>query len=323
MNKKIIAIAIATAMAAPVAMADVKVSGRVNYNFTNHDTDGASEDVRNFTDNGHARIQFDAKSGNVFGRIARDARTDKNLSNRDQYIGYKFGGGMSVQAGRMANAGKNAEKDPYIATFLETRTSIANSNTATKYGSNGFVDNLVQLSMKAGGVKIKVQYDATENGNSNNSGHVGIGLAGKAGAVNYHVSYNNATADGNGGNSANTNSPSNIKAGANMKFGKAKVGLMYTSMDKDASATAVAGESTDSILVDANFGLGSGMSVNAGYGVRDGEVAADDADYFRLAFSKKLSKGATFYAGYTSTDYDANSASADTSEVGVGMTLKF
>ena len=100
MNKKLIAIAIATAMAAPVAMADVKLSGRVSYQYTNVDTDTAAEDVRSLNDdNGHGRIQFDATSGNVFGRVARNTSA-LGFSAREQYIGYKLDGGKSLQFGR-------------------------------------------------------------------------------------------------------------------------------------------------------------------------------------------------------------------------------
>ncbi|MCW8986451.1 MAG: porin [Gammaproteobacteria bacterium] len=323
MNKKLIAIAVASVMAAPVAMADVKISGRVGLDFTTLDTDGVANDVRDVTDNAATRIQFDGTVGNAYARIARDMRGGGEAA-RDQYYGYKLDNGMTVQLGRMATAGKNAEKDPYITSFLETRGTVANSATANKYSSNSFVDNLVQLSMKAGDAKIKIQYDPTEYsgiGAANaNSGHIAVGVSGKAGGVNYHVSYNNGAADQDN-TAASYNSQSNIKVGANMKFGMAKVALMYTSMDK-GGATA-ANNATDSILVTADMDLGNGLSANVGLATRSGDVAADDAEFMRLAVMKKLNEGTSVYAGYTSTDYDAASANADTSELGVGMIVKF
>lgn len=324
MNKKLIAIAIATAMAAPVAMADVKISGRVGIDFTTKDTDGAANDVRDVKDNAASRFQIDATAGKAYARMAWDARKDKALAQRDNYLGYKLDGGMSIQAGRMATAAKNAEKDPYITTFLETRGSIANSYTANYFASNAFVDNLVQVAFKAGSAEIKVQYDPTEYApnvpNGNQSGHLAIGASGKAGAVAWHASYNNGSADGDN-TAASYPSQSNIKLGGSMKFGTVKASLNYTSMDKDGAVGV--DNATDSIFVDANMGLGNGLSANVGFGTRSGDVAADDATYMRLAATKTLSKGVKVYGGYTTTDYDTASANADTSEVGVGMIVKF
>ena len=352
MNKKLIAIAVASVMAAPVAMADIKISGRVAQDLTITDTDGAADDVRGISDSGHTRLQFDGTVGNAYARIALDERlgrgdhahdtdtpaitaadlplaadtltSDKTSTDgktkRDSYVGYKFGGGTSVQVGRMAGAAKNLEKDPYIATFLETRSTVANSYTGGGYGSSSFIDGLAQLKMKAGAANVTVQFGPAENTGSNN-GHIGVGVSGKAGAINYWASYNNGSADGNS-LAASYPSQSNIKVGGAMKFGKVKVTLNYTSMDKDA-AVAAEGTATDSIFVDANMGLGNGLSVNAGLATRSGDIAADDAQFIRLAVTKKLSKGVKVYGGYTTTDYDDTSKNADTSEFGVGMLVKF
>jgi len=349
MNKKLIAIAVASVMAAPVAMADIKISGRVAQDFTITDVDGADNDARGISDSGHTRLQFDGTAGNAYARIALDERlgrdshlhdtnlddpltltvdesekTDKtssyNGTKRDSYVGYKFGGGTSVQVGRMAGAAKNLEKDPYIATFLETRSTVANSYTGGGYGSSSFIDGLVQLKMKAGAANVTVQFGPAENTGSNN-GHIGVGVSGKAGAVNYWLSYNNGSADGDS-TAANYPSQSNIKLGGAMKFGKVKVTLNYTSMDKDAAAAAE-GTATDSIFVDANMGLGNGLSANVGFATRSGDVSADDATFIRLAVTKKLGKGVKVYGGLTTTDYDDASTKADTSEFGVGMLVKF
>ena len=325
MNKKIIALAVAAAFTAPVAMADIKISGRIAQDFTVKSTDGVAQDVTGWSDSGHGRIQFYGTAGNAYARYALDARgTGGTHSTRQNYIGYKFGGGMTLQAGRMETAGKNLEKDPYIATFLETRATVAHVNTANNYGSNGFVNNLLQLQMKAGNAKIKLQYDASEsqtgNGASVNDGHLGLSVAGKAGSVNYWASYNTGSADGNS-NPANADDPSNIKVGGAMKFGKVKVTLNYTAMDKDI-ATAE-NTATDSIALGANFGLGGGLSGDVTYAVRGGDVTADDADFLRVALMKKLGKKVVIYGGYTATGYDDLSANGDTDEFGVGMVVKF
>ena len=72
-----------------------------------------------------------------------------------------------------------------------------------------------------------------------------------------------------------------------------------------------------------SMGFGNGLTGNVSYATRSGDVAGDDAELIRVAVMKKLNKGASVYAGYTTTDYDAASAKADTSELGLGMVVKF
>ena len=320
MNKKLIAIAVASVMAAPVAMADIKISGRISQDFTSHSTDGdTAPDPRGWSDSGHGRIQFDGTAGNAYARYAFDSRGPNGPGNtRQNYIGYKFGNGMTLQAGRMETAGKNMEKDPYIATFLETRNTAALVATRNIYSSNGFVNNLLELGFKTGSAKWKLQYDASENkGTANqNDGHLAISVAGKGGgSFNYWLSYNTGSADGNS-NPANTTSPENIKIGGAMKFGKVKVTLNYTSADTD-----LVNGSTDSIALGANMGFGSGWSGDLTYASKGADVAAAEADFWRIAVMKKLNKQASIYGGYTTTDY--NAPNSDTDELGVGMVVKF
>lgn len=329
MNKKLIAIAVATAMSAPVMAADLKISGRVNQQIVNVDVDGAPGTTAiDNTDNGHQRLQFDVKAGKAFGRFAIDARQGKHGDDRDSYVGYKFGG-ATVQYGRMANAAKNIEKDPLIATFLETRSSAANassvlgSNKGNAYSSNGFISEILEVKMKAGGATIKVQAGLSDNDKAaagtpgdTNQGHVGISVTGKAGGVRWWVANNNGQADG--GAAGTTTDESSTKLGASMKFGKVQATL-------DHQTTEITGGfETTSTTIRANMGLGGGAKVYGAVSVREDDSAgsAGDATFLRLAYSQKLSGGAVVYAGYTSTDYDT-AGPADRTVIGAGMTIKF
>jgi hypothetical protein len=296
-------------------MADVKISGRVGGDLTITSTDNAA-DVTTFADKGATRLQFDGTAGNAYARIALDERLGRDnatagsysRTKRDNYLGYKFGGGTSAQFGRMQNAGKNVEKDPYITTFLETRSSIATPNAGgSNYASNSFVDHLVQVKMKAGAATVTVQYDLGDNSPSSpNPGHTGISVTGKAGPVNYWVAYNNGKADATVGNDQ-----SNMKFGGSMKFGAIKGSINFTSSDDN-------GTEKDAILLMADMGLGNGVSANFSYATLD---AAEDATWMRLAVTKKLSKGVKVFGGYTATDYDG--ATADFTKIGAGMIVKF
>lgn len=331
MNKKLIAIAIATAMSAPAIAADLKISGRINQQFTQLSTDTATTDtdVLAYSDDGHQRIQFDVKAGDAFGRYALDMREGRlgstGAAEREKFIGYKFGA-ASIQFGRMANSGKNIEKDPFIATFLGVRSTVASatgSATSNAYDSNGFVSQMAQFATKVNGVSIKVQAGladndaatATVNG-ATNQGHVGIALSGKAGGVRWFISQNNVAADG----ASTANDDSITKVGASMKFGKVKASLAFKSGDDNLA-------SHEAIVLRANMGFGDGLTGYVGFASATGNTGvagAVDADstWLRLAVAKKLNKSTTFYGGYTATDRDTTGLT-DTSEIGVGMTIKF
>ena len=356
MNKKIIAIAVATAMSAPVLAADLKISGRINQQLTSLSTDkpgaGVDTDVLDYSDNGHQRLQFDVKSGDAYGRIAYDARTSKNLSNRDLYIGYKFGS-SSIQFGRMGNSGKNIEKDPLIATFLEERSSVvAGFGEGSAYDSNGFVSKMAQYATKINGIAVKVQLGLGDNdaaagaAGATNQGHVGVSLSGKVSGVRWFVSNNNGKAEGGDkaaqaakllstytddqGNVQTTqaavaakaavdNDQSITKIGASMKFGKVNTSLTLKMAEDN-------GTDSDAIVVRANMNMGEGLTGYFGYGINTFSTTGNpdvDATWLRLAVAKKLNKNTTLYGGYTSSEWDAIASQDDTSEIGVGMTIKF
>ena len=339
MNKKIIAIAIAAAMSAPV-MADVKVSGALGGDLTSNNaayanntktTDRNDESSITFNDNGMSQVNFIVTEGNSYGKVGfnvggnanqksstDNATANANLSTdrgspvaRDFFIGHKLGGGMKFQFGTMSGALKNMEKDPYIATFLQLRGSNGITQTNKEFGSASFVKDLLQLTMKAGSANVKIQYDATDNDiGSHSQGHTAVGVNGKAGPVAYFVGYTNGTSG-----EKDADSQSNVKLGGSMKFGAIKATLMVTTSDTGATD----GKEQSTVLM-ADMGLGNGMSVNAAYGTSDADTDSKDGTWVRVAVAKKLSKKATVYGGYTSsknTDADAKT------RVGAGMTVKF
>ena len=323
MNKKLIAIAVASVMAAPVAMADVTISGAFYGELVNRNADGIvtanTEDTTSgttaFEDGGKNALNFTATSGNVYGKMGLDvgpgaavAGGNATLKYRDFHIGYKFGD-ASLQFGSMNGASKNLEKDAYIATFLQLRNTYADSATAGAYGSSSYVSNVIQYKGKVGAGTLIAQYDVTDNVNSSaNEGHMGLSYAGKASGVGYFVGYNTGT-----GADVDGVDQTNMKLGASMKFGAAKVGLMYTSSDNDGAVNS-------SIAVDANMSMGNGLSANVAYGQETGDRTAEEGTTLRLAVTKSLAKNASIYAGYQTNTPDGGDAA---NELGLGMGLKF
>ena len=306
MNKKIIAIAIASAMAAPVAMADIKVSGRVGGHLTNTNTSPATT---TFADNGQTRLQFDGTSGKAFARIALDERLGRDnaagnsytRTKRGNFAGYKFDA-ASISFGRMGGAVKNIAKDPYIGTFLEARGTFGMNGG--QFGSSSFIDHVIQAAGKSGAVKWKVQYDIGSNtAASAHEGHTGLAVSTKVSGANVWVGYNN-------GRGSETTGDTNTIVGASMKFGAIKATLQ---LENNKTAT------TDSArtLIMANMGLGNGLSANAALGTTTKD---SKGTWMRVGVAKELSKGATFYGGFVSSKADGASA-VNTS--GIGLTVKF
>ncbi len=319
MNKKIIAIAMASAMAAPAVMADVKISGRVGGELTfvpaNSSgragvTGNASDSTkasREFSDFGSAnRIRFDGSIGNAYAINAYNDANGQRSSQRELLAGYKLSGGSSIQFGRMPTAGKNAEKDPYITTFLQVRNTAALVGTNKIYVSNSFVNGLVQYKTKVGGGNLTVQYDPTDNYPTSNSGHIALALTGKAGGMNYFVAYNNGTAAAGGAG----NKEYNFKIGGSMKMGSAKITLVVTDTQNSAGTNK-----TTATTAWADFGMGNGLSVNVGYGAN-----GDTGSWSRIAVNKKLNKGTNVFGGVVNS---APVSGTGATVFGAGMIVKF
>ncbi|MBD3671494.1 MAG: porin [Gammaproteobacteria bacterium] len=259
MNKKVIAMAVAAGLVAPLAaQAETKMSGRVQQEIVNQSA-GLS-----FEDNGHARLQFDySDDSGFFGRLAMDARVGREDAgeHRDQYVGLKVGGGK-LSFGRQAGVIKNIEKDPFIATFLQMRGGAVAGGS---FGSSSFIDDTIKYSMKLGGGKLGVEYVPT------GSGHMGLALTG-GGDLKYYVGYNT---DGGSGNT-------NMKAGIRMPMGgmKLRVGL-----DDDAGTQKI--------------NLGVGMKMGGGLlDVTFATLGADNTNpYYRVAYKKKNSSNVSTQAG--------------------------
>ena len=322
MNKKIIAIAIAAAMASPVAMADLKVSGALGAALTFSDSDtGAGTDTtassREMGDNGISKIQFDGTAGNAFARLGIDTRSimgganaGAKLNGRDFYAGYNLSG-MSVSFGRMTAALAGLEGDKYNATFLEMRKTAGESCSESTTCNSFTASPVIQLAGKAGALAYKVQVDVTDNTDSSGGeGHFAASVKGKAGAVGYFAGYNN----GKSTEGTPALSDSNLKAGASMKFGNVNATLVY--MAADASDVK-----TSSVTVLADMDMGNGLSAGIAYGMKSSDADTDGDTWTRVAFTKSLDKSAKLFGGATIKSDD----SADTTGTvfGLGMAVSF
>lgn len=272
MNKKIIAAAIAAAMLAPVAQADVKITGRIGGDLASYST-GIM-----FGEFGQSRVQFDFTDGDLVARMALDMRVGRSGvgQHRDAYIGVKLGDG-TLAFGRMAGAVKGLEGDKYAATFLEMRNGGIEGGS---YGSSSFINGLVGYKMKSGDMNFNVQYAPAIN--SDAEGHIGLGVKGKAGDIGYWVGYNN-------GDTVSGSGTAVTKAGVSMKFGDITAKLGYDQVDAPGVDAHM--------FVGAEMGLGDGMTADLTYATL-GEDGVDP--YIRVAVMKKMGDKSSIYAGYVS-----------------------
>ncbi len=271
MNKNILTAAIGAAMiAGPLAaQADLKISGRVAGELTSSSAPGIV-----FGDTGNSRLQFDAKSGMGYLRMAMDMRPlfgGGSPGARDAYLGLDFGS-FKAQAGRMAGANKNLEKDPFIATFLEMRNNAVDGGS---YGSSSFVATLIQVSGKAGDASYKIQYDATDSGGK--KGDLCASLKAKLAGASVYVGYNNK---GNAGDTF-------YKLGGSMKFGDIKGKLYYENDSANISR----------FVVGAEIGMGDGAMVDISYGDQGNDITQA---WYRIGYQKKMNKKTRWFVGYVS-----------------------
>ena len=299
MNKKIIAIAIASAMAAPAAMADLKISGKMAGEFTN----GGSNDEMAMSDAGQARLVFDGTAGNAFARISYKEGLAGNIGTdvRQKYLGYKFGN-SNVRFGIANSALYVLEGDKWKGTYAQMK------NAGMVAGNSGAERGIVQLQTKMGGATVKFDYNPNNEIDANggalgNSGYLGVSDKGKMGNIGYFAGY------GNGAGSIATSSESNMKVGASMKFGAVNTTLMYNSSD------TVAGGEVSGIVLMADMGLGNGLAVNFGYSMH----MDNDDTQMRLVASKSLNKGTKVYGAFSNKDL----AGTATSVIGGGMIVAF
>ncbi|MDH5184031.1 MAG: porin [Gammaproteobacteria bacterium] len=316
MNKKIISMAVAAALVAPMAAqaADVTVNGNIAGEIVSNDAglymqdNGQSKLVFNVKDaesGWYARYGMDIRLGRLQGEIAgiagaldgdATAKGAKFATDRAAYVGVKMGAG-SLQFGRATTVGANIEGDKFSGTFLEMRN---NATAGGAYNSASFLNQVIQYRTKMGGTKLGVEYiasDVTSAGANPEVGHYAVSLKGKAGSIGYYLGMNN-------GNTSTGNDY--MKVGASMAMGGMNLRL---GMDDSPENTAKKTGGSKMHL---------GLDMKMGGGLLDVTFADAGNDnttsYTRIAYKMKPSKSVTINTGYA---INGNSGAGDTFGVGV------
>jgi len=339
MNKKIIAIAVASAFALPMAaQADVKVygQGQVEVGAWGGDT-GAGMSVE---DNARGRIGIKASEdlGGGLKGIAKaefkadfadgDAGGGAALTKREMLVGLKGGWGQ-FEAGRLKSAYKyygGVKYDQYVATILEARGNsgmsgkVGAGSASNAAGHNGFISDSLAYDGKFGLVALRVTYDLDSGGGDDVGGTdpkdgnaLSAGI--KIGKKNWDVIGAYVT-DGLESSAAPYSS---AKIGGSFTFaGAHTIRGQYESYSKDDN-----NDGTDGTFIYANYIFKFGKNnLDLGYGINDVKLdGQNDSSFARIGLKHKFSKQTSSWIGYRMYTHDADNS--DHNVISLGLRKDF
>ena len=320
MNKKILAVAVATALAAPLAAqaGDINFYGKAQVELQNTKTDGApvigtndvNKTIRNLIDDGpDSRFGFNASEdlGDGLTGIAHmDWLVDvangatNELVAREHYVGLSGGFG-TVIAGRIQGVYKTTNLDPYISTTLEARN--LGGQSSGNFGHNGFINNMIKYSNKFGQVTFSAMLnpsnaDAGSAGGNSGNGDFQADLSYKGGPLRALIAYSkNKEAGG-----ANTPDEKRTKIAGQYTMGPHQFTAQYETI-KDYTPGNIGGTRSPGALA---LLRDSGVIATA-TGTNPGDLG--DAKFWYLAYDFDMGNMNDIYLRYGQEKYnDLNDA---------------
>ncbi|HID48885.1 MAG TPA: porin [Chromatiales bacterium] len=351
MNKKLIAMAVAAGLTAPMAaQAGVTVYGHLQVEIASVTNDGYGENNTGGDRTGIATNQSgikmkDNKRGRLGFKVSEDLggglkgiakfewqidTPNGNIADgaREGWVGLKGGWG-EFKAGRVKTPYKytgGVKYDPFVTTYLEARKSGGMLGGA--YGQNSFWNQSVSYKNKWGGLSLWVLYGLDEGdaagASAGSGGTMGsISAAVKYGAKNWEVfaAYNKADGDVNdaaNGITTTGNDRKVTKLGGRIKFASAHTISAQYEMDDPY------GSNNDGKIYFLGYQFKMGKNVLAAqYGNTDYDpgTTGADATYYALGWIYKFSEKTRAFVGYRNTDGKA--ANNDLSVISTGLRVDF
>ena len=346
MQKKLIALAIAGVMAAPMASADVEIYGKVRLSvgLVSDDNPGATSEDSKLSVTSHAsRLGFKGSDdlGNgltalwqVETQIDMDdnSNTDPFEGMRNTYVGLAGDFGQ-VRLGRHDTPYKMATKDIMADTYGDYNAVVSKSHD---YRS----DNLIAyISPDMSGFSFAAAYivDAEDGGMSGGSDNLpdntqdddndGISLMAKYKTGAFGVSLGVQSVSNAGG--ANTDDAEATKLGLTYDLGATDLMLVYENEEMGSTLDR------DNIYFGLTHGMGDG-TIKFGLGQKGESAsgASDGGDFLALGWFNKMSDSTEWYAVYSQMANDTNGthgvegvksgfADQTTSALAVGINHKF
>jgi len=343
MNKKLIALAVGTAMGiAPMAASAAKVTVYGHAQVEIHNTDitvtnnavpanSLSGDVNALSDNARGRfgIKASEKLGNGMTAIAKfEFRLDTTTNNRgggntstprESFVGLKGNFG-TVQLGNLKSAYKytgGVKYDAFVATVLEARNQggMSGGDLGNKsFGHNSFMANSIgYITPKMNGFQGWLTYSPDETFNSKgDDGDMTLSVKYNNGPMELFVKYvnndDNVTGSSTGGDG--------VAFGGAYKFGNHKVMGQYELLDRDALGDV------DYYFLAYHFKSGNNTFVGQ-LGNRDPDTVSEgETDYYMVGLVHALSKKTRLTIGYSNSDRDAVSAANSLGGSGQGREVE-
>ena len=301
MNKKIIAIAIATAMAAPAAMAEVSVSGLAKWGLVGGDTNAKNQII-----SGDTGSRFIVKGSQKTSGGKAFAVVDVNLSTNDANAlpGSTRGGsfvGLSGSFGTITGGNQPSALKGAVGKHDLFADSPSDQNNVGVYNEQ-HKGNGIKYATKMGGAKVSLSYNLESDAATTYT----------TAAVDVKAGPALITLGVHSGSSTHA-IKSTSYLGASMKFGAAKVIVQY--QDEKAKN----GDKDTVVGLGASMKAGPGV-VKFKYMINDKKVGTADKTQTSLGYDMGLGKGVGLGFHYTMVD---NQTAKDTGQYGVGIGVKF
>ncbi len=352
MDKKLIAMAVASAFVVPVAadaaptmygnlqaeIASVDNTGYGENNTKNSRTGIATgESGTQLTDNKRGRLGFKGsedlggglKAIYKFEWQVDNAYGNVNDGGRESWVGMKGGFG-EIKAGRIKSPYKyigGVKYDPFTTTYLEARKSGGSLGGA--WGQNSFWDTSISYKGKWGNLSAWAIYgldsgdgtnnwikDTTKTGASDAPGAKGdYALGVKYGTKKWEVfglTESNPVADSSG------NDWSANKVGGQMKFGMHTINAQYESISNST------GSNLDEEYIFVGYRLKMGKNILlVNYGTRDSDTNTNDTDYAAIGLIHRFSKKTRVFTGYRVSDKTDSTTANELKVLTAGLRIDF
>jgi predicted porin len=319
--KKILAIAIATAFAAPAfaATSNVDVYGVLNVSIDRVDPDQAGKDSTTNVTSNASRLGFkgseDLGGGlKAIWQVESGFNADTgggSIGSRNTFVGLSGDWG-TVLAGRHDTPMKmlGRKVDNFGDGMADDRNIIGSSAVDGKNMFDGRPNNVIAyITPNFSGLTAVVAY-VTDNNSGAAASCVSTLDCNKTDAYSVMADYANGPFMAGLGyekhNVANGDSRSLWRAVGGFKFGDAKLGALYESGSADAS---LAPADRNAWGLFGNYAIGA-ITLKANYLKADdyANVANSGADQYTLGVDYALSKRSTAYAYYAKVNNDTNAA---------------
>jgi len=298
MNKKLIALAVAAGLAAPLAAnAEVTVYGKAHVSIDSMSYDDPATEDQLVVASNSSRLGFKG-SEDLGGGLSAVFKYEGNIfidtsaawnGGRNHYLGLKGGFG-TVLAGRMDSPVKGLSRK--IELFPE---HLGDNRNLTDGWDNRIPNVVAYVSPKiGGGFVVKAAYSTDATGSSpDNNDLAATAITGEYSSGGLFVGVGTESHDLLAGGSDSV-----VRVSASYKMGAHKFVGMYQATSYDAAGT-------DTDLIGGGYALTMGTNIfKVQYYMASGDAANSDATLLAVGMDHKFSKSTTGYITYASTDND-------------------